>query len=70
MCKHGGALAVNEGVCNCSEDVQMLHAETVGCVADPAAHTPQGVDTESSSTFLKLSLHTDITASFIAPWRG
>lgn len=50
-------VAVNQGLCNCSEGVQMLHGETVGCVADPAAHTPQGVDTQSSSRVLRLSLH-------------
>ena len=71
-CKHGEVLAVNENLCNCSDGVQMLHAETVGCIGwSCGAHKPQGVDTQSSSTFLRLSLHILQTSQhpFTRLWR-
>lgn len=40
--KHSGVLAaVTEGLCNCSEGAQMLHAGTVVCVADPTSSHPR-----------------------------
>lgn len=65
-CEHGGVLAVNECVCNCSEGVQMLHAETVGCVADPTCtHTPgSGHTIQLNIPEIITSYITHIPASF------